>query len=219
MVGTLKLLAVFPHPDDETLGAGGFMKRAHDAGAKVSVVIATDGNKHGLKEIRRQETVAALGVLGIPQTDIRFLDYPDGHLQAHKAELSANIKTIVSDTKPTIILGTHPADTHPDHAVVGRVLDDLVPQLQPRPLIYEFLVHYHRYPRPEGYHPSDYLLPPAKLLLATTPWQKFVLAPADQSAKYKAVLAYKSQLSRKNPLLRGLLFSFIRQNELFVINR
>jgi LmbE family N-acetylglucosaminyl deacetylase len=155
--------------------------------------------------------------LGIPQTDIRFLDYPDGHLRSHKAEFGANIKATVEQDRPTIILGTHPADTHPDHAVVGEVIDHLVSQLQPRPLIYMFLVHYHRYPRPEGNHPDDYLLPPAKLLLAATPWQKFVLSPADQAAKYKAVLAYKSQLSRKNPLLRGLLLSFVRQNELFVI--
>lgn len=38
------LLVVAPHPDDETLGAGGLMQRVHAAGGDVSVVYLTDGD-------------------------------------------------------------------------------------------------------------------------------------------------------------------------------
>ena len=37
------LLVVAAHPDDETLGAGGLLRRAARSGARIVVVIATDG--------------------------------------------------------------------------------------------------------------------------------------------------------------------------------
>ena len=39
-----RLLVVAPHPDDETLGAGGLMERVHESGGRVNVVYLTDGD-------------------------------------------------------------------------------------------------------------------------------------------------------------------------------
>src|SRR5215471_1540498 len=39
-----RLLVVAPHPDDETLGAGGLIQRVHATGGSVKVVYLTDGD-------------------------------------------------------------------------------------------------------------------------------------------------------------------------------
>lgn len=214
-----RVLVISPHPDDETLGAGGFIDRAHDVGAQVEVVIATDGNRRGLKELRHEETIKAMAVFGITNDHIAFFDFPDGRLKAHQTEFKSVLEKQLTTFQPSIVLSTHKSDVHTDHTTVAEVVDQLVPTLKPRPVVYQFLVHYHRYPRPEGFRPTAFLLPPVKLISTSNPWMKFTLTEEEQTAKNEAVLQYKSQLSHKNPLLRGLLLSFVRQNELFVIEQ
>lgn len=209
-----RLLVLSPHPDDESLGAAGLIKRNHDVGGTIKVVIATDGNKRHLKQLRRQETLSALKILGLPQDGIVFLDFPDGSLRQNKSALKEKLLEVIDSFKPTIIAATYPSDIHSDHAVLGDIVDSLAVGGAKK---YFFLIHYHRFPRPEGFHPQAVLLPPAKLISLDASWQKFELDLDEQSAKNEAILQYKSQLNRKNPVLRGLLLSFIRQNELFVI--
>lgn len=214
---TDSIVVVSPHPDDEALGAAGFIKRAHDIGAAVAIIIATDGNKHGLKFIRHQETIKAMAILGIAEPNIQFLDFPDGNLKQHQFELEKKLADIIPPLQPTIILSTHPDDVHPDHTVVGRAVNNFMRNTKIHPHVYQYLVHYHRYPRPEGFHATAFLLPPVRLLSFDRPWRKFALTVEEQNAKNEAILQYKSQLSRKNPILRGLMLSFIRQNELFIV--
>ncbi|MEN8158564.1 MAG: PIG-L family deacetylase [Myxococcota bacterium] len=104
------ILVVVPHPDDETLGFAGPIYAAADAGRRVRVVVATDGQaycgackvwKNGaprnegeisepctLRElvvfghVRRRETLAAMAVLGLGPRDVTFLGYVDGSLEA-----------------------------------------------------------------------------------------------------------------------------------------
>jgi LmbE family N-acetylglucosaminyl deacetylase len=211
-----RVLVVSPHPDDETLGAGGYIQRALSLGAEVKVIIVTDGNKHGLKAVRHEETLRATQTLGIPSDHVIFFDYPDGNLKQFEVEFQNRLEEVIASYEPTIILSTHSADIHPDHAVVGQAVDTDSRTLKNKPIIYQFLVHYHRYPRPEGFYPSSYILPPVRLLSPTEPWLTLPLDEEEQNNKNEAVLQYRSQLSRRNPLLRGLLLSFVRKNELFV---
>jgi LmbE family N-acetylglucosaminyl deacetylase len=93
------VLVIAPHCDDETLGAGGFIRQAVRAGARVRVLFLTNGDgfplavsKQYLKlhpsrnnyirfaYHRQTETLAALGELGVPPDRVTFLGYPDGGL-------------------------------------------------------------------------------------------------------------------------------------------
>lgn len=78
--GPVDLVVVAPHPDDETLIAGGVLASAVAAGKRVAVVIVTNGDftcaRNGF--VREGEAVAAMGVLGVPESAITFLGYPDG---------------------------------------------------------------------------------------------------------------------------------------------
>ncbi|MFH1454149.1 MAG: PIG-L family deacetylase [Armatimonadota bacterium] len=92
-----KTIVVFaPHCDDEVLGCGGLIKKAVSAGAKVHIVLITNGegfkyaveakflkvtpsveNYIDFARIRQKESLSALKHLGIDPKNIFFLGYPD----------------------------------------------------------------------------------------------------------------------------------------------
>ncbi len=99
---TDSILVIAPHPDDETLGTGGLIRKALKSRARVAVVFLTDGSRsHNIKdyeaflketgrssykgplgELRRQETLQALHELGLDMGNVTFLGYPDGGMRA-----------------------------------------------------------------------------------------------------------------------------------------
>lgn len=76
------ILILAPHPDDEVLQTTGVIKRALSDGRRVAVAVLTNGDFTCARDghARQRETVAALGSLGIDETDVHFLGYPDGYL-------------------------------------------------------------------------------------------------------------------------------------------
>jgi LmbE family N-acetylglucosaminyl deacetylase len=96
IVGHQRLLVLAPHCDDETLGPGGIIQSALQAGMQVRVVIETNGDGYlfatmedfhrlyprhqdyiKMGEMRQQESINALQILGLSAEDIFFLSYPD----------------------------------------------------------------------------------------------------------------------------------------------
>jgi len=96
LISPARLLVIAPHPDDETLAAGGLIYSASKQGAKVKVVFITMGDGYhlaasALRDIacpspddflalgnhRRKEGIAALAALGVSDRDVVFLGYPD----------------------------------------------------------------------------------------------------------------------------------------------
>ena len=99
--GAQRILIFAPHCDDETLGAGGLIQRAVSAGAKVHVVMITNGDGFRVAverefralrvsprdyvrfaALRQNESLAALMCLGLHRDDVDFLGYPDRGLMA-----------------------------------------------------------------------------------------------------------------------------------------
>ena len=96
-----RILIFAPHPDDESLGTGGIIARAIEKNATVKVVMVTDGSRShthtvfnqfrnttnltenvSLPELRHNETLTAIKKLGLNESDVIFLGYPDGGLRA-----------------------------------------------------------------------------------------------------------------------------------------
>ena len=84
------ILAVFAHPDDESLAGGGPRARLSDAGARVVLVCASRGDRGSssgsevvpdgdLARVRSQELRAAAEALGV--ADLIILGHPDGSLR------------------------------------------------------------------------------------------------------------------------------------------
>src|SRR5215467_3207329 len=81
-----RALAIYAHPDDPEISAGGTLARWADAGAEVHVLVTTRGDKgsddpdadaDALTQLRIDETAAASRVLGVTP---HHLDHPDGEL-------------------------------------------------------------------------------------------------------------------------------------------
>jgi LmbE family N-acetylglucosaminyl deacetylase len=74
-----QVLIMAPHPDDEALMASGIVSQARQRGQTVKVVVATNGDCEvpTIGPVREQESVAAMGVLGLAPEDVIFLGYPD----------------------------------------------------------------------------------------------------------------------------------------------
>jgi N-acetylglucosamine malate deacetylase 2 len=94
------ILAVFAHPDDESIACGGTLARAADAGARVVLICATRGERGStsdpalvpdgdLGRVRVEELRAAAEALGIadlivcahPDGDLRWADVPEQHAE------------------------------------------------------------------------------------------------------------------------------------------
>lgn len=74
-----RILILAPHPDDEINVAGNMILNLAAAKAEVFVAYSTNGDFKDSAEIRAQEAVAALKILGVPRERIIFLGYGDGH--------------------------------------------------------------------------------------------------------------------------------------------
>lgn len=269
LAGHHRLLILAPHCDDETLATGGLIMAAQRAGIQVRVVIATNGDGYFFAtaqdfrkvyprpqdfikfgELRQQESLAALKILGLNAEQVSFLSYPDRgtpsewneHWSVQNPYRSpysqdtqspypltynpksvyagqdylADIESILKSYQPDLIVYPHPDDVHPDHwglNVFTRLAISEVTHadatFQPTQLTY--LVHRPDFPTIRGLKLQEGLVPPPALLTLYPDWFRWDLTPADVLRKGQAVQAYKSQL----PLLRGLMDSFVRTNELF----
>jgi LmbE family N-acetylglucosaminyl deacetylase len=126
----LTVLAIFAHPDDESLTCGGTLARLTDAGARVVLVCASRGEAgsisdpalvgdRGLGCVRVEELYAAAAVLGVH--DIVVLTHPDGELRwAHVPEFHAEIVELVTLHQPSAVItfGEDGLYWHLDHVGV-----------------------------------------------------------------------------------------------------
>lgn len=133
MDDTLKLLAVFPHPDDETLGLGSTLARYATEGVETYLVCATRGERgwfdsegpdpgaEAVARIREAELRRAAENLGLHEVSI--LDYVDGEVdQANPEEIIGRIVTQIRRIKPQVVV-TFPPDGHyghPDHIALSQ---------------------------------------------------------------------------------------------------
>jgi N-acetylglucosamine malate deacetylase 1 len=213
-----KVLIFSPHPDDETIALGGYIAFSHVQGAQVRVVLVTDGNKHRKAAIRYTEFKEATSILGLPESDLVFLDFPDGTLSRLDASLIAGaLKKQIDLYQPDFIIYPHVRDSHPDHYTLGRIIRGILDTgSAEKPISYEYLVHFEFfYPQPYKYAPNLNLTPPRSLVASNVEWLRFVLPSSLENLKLRAVNSYQSQL--RDPVLRELILSSIRKNELLAV--
>jgi LmbE family N-acetylglucosaminyl deacetylase len=212
-----RILVFSPHPDDETIGVGGYIAQSRKDGADVRIVLVTDGNRHNQKDLRYSEFKKATGILGVPESDLVFLNFPDGKLREQsESALYEAFKEQIDSYSPDIVIYPHPRDANPDHSTTGRIVEEILRAESQKRIAYEYLVHYELlYPRLREFDPKFYLLPPKHLLALDPEWQQFPLSQDTEDLKGEAILTYKSQLNDR--WLKGLLLSSIRRNELLAV--
>jgi len=198
-----RLLILAPHPDDESLAAGGLIQRAVKAGAKVRVLFATDGDNNPWPQRflerklqisladrarwgrrRRNEALHALELLGLPKGSARFLGLPDQGItkllmRAEDGVLFA-LTAELKEWNPTLFVIPSATDAHPDHSALFVLVHLAFMRLEHAPRTLRFIIHAPRRPSERG-----------RITLRLT--------PEEIARKRDAILAHQTQmaLSRK----------------------
>jgi LmbE family N-acetylglucosaminyl deacetylase len=157
----LRLLAVIPHPDDESYSFAGLLALAADAGVAVDLLCATRGERGDnhlagsaeplavpLRTRRTLELQASCAMLGARLPT--FLGLPDGALDTiEPAHLHDLLASPIRDVRPHIVLSLGPdgAYGHTDHLALTTALTTAVGALADPPRLLHTLF------------PSDLFLP------------------------------------------------------------
>jgi bacillithiol biosynthesis deacetylase BshB2 len=145
------ILLVFAHPDDESFGVAGTVKKYTQQGVPVDLVCATRGEKGSRLDVpanidtgtaREAELRAAAAIMGI--RDIYLLGYTDGELdQANEDEVINKIADIMRRVEPEIVItfGPDGISGHSDHMAIGNAATRAFERLsaaesEPRKLYY-----------------------------------------------------------------------------------
>ena len=141
-VRTGPVLAVFAHPDDAEIGAGGVLAAWAAAGREVHLLVLTNGDRGSsdpavsraeLAATRLVETEAAAAIMGL--AGVRVLSTHDGELENTAAVREAVVRRVrevraetVVSCDPTAIFFENRYYNHSDHRMAGWVaLDSAYP--------------------------------------------------------------------------------------------
>jgi LmbE family N-acetylglucosaminyl deacetylase len=212
-----RVLVFSPHPDDESIGIGGYITQSIENGANVEIVLVTNGDFHDNEQERYAEFKKATQILGVPESNLVFLGFPDGKLdELDPTVLSLALQSQIEQFNPSIIIYPDVQDANPDHSTIGKAVQKILAADPQQITSYEYLVHFKLiWPRPRELAPNLDLAPPDRLINADTTWEKVPLSQNIENIKSQAIHAYRSQL--ENEWLHGLLMSSIRKNELLAI--
>ena len=127
LLGIAPVLALAPHPDDESLACGGALAQHRRRGDAVKVVVLTDGGGGGPDGTSRSEAVArraaecaeACRRLGID--DVESWGLPDRRLGVD-AETVGRLARLLAGYRPALVYAPSPAEFHPDHEAASRLL-------------------------------------------------------------------------------------------------
>jgi LmbE family N-acetylglucosaminyl deacetylase len=106
------VVAVFAHPDDESIACGGTLARLAEEGAHVVLLCASRGERGSadrpdvnalIAQARAKELIDAATILGI--AEVLLFDHPDGNLRwAHVSELHAQITMTLRHYRPDAVI-------------------------------------------------------------------------------------------------------------------
>ena len=134
MTEPLRVLGIFPHPDDESYSSGGTLARLAAEGAGVHVLCATAGSAgmdlranvapvNDLGATRAAELACACDALCLPPP--AFLGLPDGRVgDVNFSDVAGEIIREIRSVRPQVVitLGADGVYGHPDHLALYRLV-------------------------------------------------------------------------------------------------
>lgn len=221
---TKKSAMIFaPHQDDESFGCGGVIALKRKQDVPVKVVFITDGGgshsdnprvtRQEIIQIRRQEALTALTILGVEAENIHFLNKWDGALYkmdtVEREETIAQIAQLIRTFQPQELYVTHNNDHSKDHEISYELVKAAVDVAEIEVDLWQYAIWLLWKPL---------LLGNLKILELTGAY-RLGIHPV-QSQKKQAIETYKSQYlpidSDSSPVLPpGFLWRFLLPYEIF----
>lgn len=193
-----KVLVVFPHPDDESVMAGGLIQRLIAFGFSVTVLSLTEGERgkihingkgRSVREIRSNEFAKAMAVLRV--TDWVLWNFEDGKLR-HKQDWKKRLKKFTKQMGFGLVISYDLSGVsgHPDHISLSRELLALARQNKFALLWVSFLGHMREVVVNKGV--EKYLIEPELELRLSIleSWRKWRAAFSHRSQALQGFLHY-----------------------------
>ena len=198
---------VAPHPDDETLAAGGLIAMQRSRQIPVKLLAVTDGEAAypGVPDLggtRRVEQACAAADLGVALDAIVHLCLRDSAVAESEQALTDRIEACINSD--TLLVAPWPRDPHPDHEACGRAAQAAAHRTGAT-LVFYFFWTWHRF-RPD--------------CLSGLPLRRLALSADAYSRRASALACHRSQLHRDEgaPILPDILLAPARRPfETFVI--
>ena len=116
----MNILVLAAHPDDETIGMGGTIKKL-SKNNKIILCVVSEGATAQYKDkkmikVRRDSCKKTAKILGISQTI--FLDYPDMRLNLSHLDINKKLEEIIEKYRPEIVYTAPKNDLNLDHQMV-----------------------------------------------------------------------------------------------------
>ncbi|MET0971589.1 MAG: PIG-L family deacetylase [Tardiphaga sp.] len=193
LTGNAPIVVLSPHPDDETLGMGGLIKQATDAGQQVDVVLITDGagsHPHSamyppikLVALRKQEVLDAASLLGLPPSSLHHLDLPDAQTPRSGPDFDVAVQTVTDlmtrrGARNLFVTWQH--DPHCDHETAAAMAEAAITRV-PEAKLWSYPIW--------GWH----LDPDAELPGAPGGYRLDIAG--QQAVKARAIAAHRSQMT------------------------
>jgi LmbE family N-acetylglucosaminyl deacetylase len=202
-----RTVVVSPHPDDETLGAGGLIATQLYRHIPVKLLGVTDGeaaypDSPALGATRRLEQAKAAEALGLPREALVHLAFPDSAVSQSESALVDQIEAYIDSE--TLLVAPWPRDPHPDHEACGRAAAKAA-RGKGGSLVFYLFWTWHRF-RPN--------------CITGLPLWRLVLSAEARSRRARALACHRSQLHREvgPPILPEVFLAPARRPfETFVI--
>ena len=208
------MLSISPHPDDETLGAGGLISSMCAKNVDVFVAAVTDGEHAytadlnaesiALGRLRSDEQRRAVSRLGVESDRVIRLKLPDSAVASQQKELVDLLFEVITSNGIQHIVAPWRGDFHPDHYACGVASEELARLTHTRLTSYFFWT----------WHQG------AIATVLDLPLKKLSLSPVLLQAKLEALAFHRSQLEREfgEPILpQSLLAPAGRPYEMFLV--
>ncbi len=193
-----KVLVVFPHPDDESVMAGGLIQRLISLGFMVTVLSLTEGESgkihingkgRSLREIRSSEFAEAMAILKV--SDWVLWNFEDGKLR-QRLDWKKRLRKFIKQMNFGLVVSYDLSGVsgHPDHISLARELLSLTRQNKFLLLWVSFVGHMKEIVVSKSV--DKYLASPdmeLKLSL-TESWKKWMAAYSHRSQALRNFLRY-----------------------------
>lgn len=215
-----------PHKDDEVLGCGGLIIKKRRMNEAVYLVFMTDGcashrspfiSPAALAARRTAEARACAQVMGVPETNIIFLEFEERFLARHAMDAQRRVARILREIRPAEIFVPYHREAQADHGETYQIVRQALEEIYEKD-------------RSNAVHLYEYFVWTMRLwfwqireLYQSEAWRKIDIRDV-RPIKKNALAEYKSQTTALFPdprwavLPKDLLVWFAQPDEYYLKN-